>query len=62
MITAVSAWSIWGGALFPGEKDPTGGKHARWSARELTLVDSITRSIKVGRLRTQAVVRGGKNL
>ena len=31
IVTAVSAWSIWGGEMFPGEKDPTGGKHARYN-------------------------------
>lgn len=25
IVTAVAAWSIWGGDMFPGEKDPTGG-------------------------------------
>lgn len=29
IVTAVSAWSIWGGELFPGEKDPVGGKDTR---------------------------------
>lgn len=29
IVTAVSAWSIWGGEMFPGEKDPTGGKDRR---------------------------------
>lgn len=28
IVTAVSAWSIWGGEIFPGEKDPSGGKDA----------------------------------
>ena len=28
IVTAVSAWSIWGGEMFPGEKDPVGGKNA----------------------------------
>lgn len=26
IVTAVSAWSIWGGEMFPGEKDPVGGR------------------------------------
>ena len=26
IVTAVSAWSIWGGEMFPAEKDPTGGE------------------------------------
>ena len=25
IVTAVAAWSIWGGDMFPAEKDPTGG-------------------------------------
>ena len=29
IVTAVSAWSIWGGEMFPGEKDPSGGKDVR---------------------------------
>lgn len=29
IVTAVSAWSIWGGELFPGEKDPVGGKDTK---------------------------------
>ena len=29
IVTAVSAWSIWGGEMFPGEKEPIGGKGAR---------------------------------
>lgn len=26
IITAVAAWSIWGGDLFPADKEPTGGE------------------------------------
>ncbi|KAI9818084.1 MAG: hypothetical protein M1827_000709 [Pycnora praestabilis] len=25
IVTAVAAWSIWGGDVFPAEKDPSGG-------------------------------------
>ena len=25
IVTAAAAWSIWGGEIFPAEKDPTGG-------------------------------------
>jgi hypothetical protein len=25
LVTAVSLWSIWGGDMFPAEKDPKGG-------------------------------------
>ena len=25
IVTAVAAYSIWGGEMFPAEKDPTGG-------------------------------------
>lgn len=59
IVTAVSAWSIWGGEIFPGEKDPIGGKDARWMVHESTCIDSIARSINVGRLRAQAVVGSG---
>ena len=26
IVTAVAAWSIWGGDLFPADKEPTGGE------------------------------------
>lgn len=26
IVTAVAAWTIWGGEMFPAAKDPTGGK------------------------------------
>ncbi len=29
IVTAVSAWSIWGGEMFPGEKDPVGGMNTK---------------------------------
>ena len=35
IVTAVSAWSIWGGEMFPAEKDPTGGEDGWWIKRDL---------------------------
>lgn len=29
MVTAVAAWSIWGGDVFPAQQDPTGSKHTK---------------------------------
>lgn len=26
LVTAVAAWSIWGGDMFPAQKDPVGGE------------------------------------
>ncbi|KAF6232020.1 hypothetical protein HO173_009857 [Letharia columbiana] len=34
IVTAVSAWSIWGGEMFPGEKDPVGDP-SKWADSEL---------------------------
>jgi len=34
IVTAVAAWSIWGGDIFPTEKDPT-GEPEYWTTTEL---------------------------
>lgn len=47
--------------MFPAEKDPVGGEDARQIIHESPLIDTITRSIELGRLRAQAVVGSGQN-
>ncbi|KAI9724487.1 MAG: hypothetical protein M1812_000555 [Candelaria pacifica] len=34
IVTAVAAWTIWGGDMFPAEKDPTGDPE-NWTISEL---------------------------
>ncbi|CAL8576882.1 hypothetical protein XPA_002747 [Xanthoria parietina] len=36
IVTAVAAWSIWGGDMFPADKDPTGDP-AHWSESEMRI-------------------------
>ena len=50
IVTAVSAWSIWGGEMFPAEKDPVGGKNARQSLHDSPSIEIIARSIEMDRL------------
>ena len=46
--------------MFPGEKEPVGGEDARQVIHESQSIDTIARSIKVGRLGAQAVVGSGQ--
>ena len=49
IVTAVSAWSIWGGEMFPAEKDPVGGKNARQPLHDSPSIKTIARSIEMDR-------------
>ena len=49
LVTAVSAWSIWGGEMFPAEKDPVGGKNARQPLHDSPSTETIFRSIEMDR-------------
>ena len=49
IVTAVSAWSIWGGEMFPAEKDPVGGKNDRQPLHDSPSIETIARSIKMDR-------------
>lgn len=51
IVTAVSAWSIWGGEMFPAEKDPVGGKNARQPLHDSPSIKTIARSIEMDRFR-----------
>ncbi|KAH8693704.1 hypothetical protein BGW36DRAFT_429737 [Talaromyces proteolyticus] len=59
IVTAVSAWSIWGGDLFPAETDPKGDPEhwtteelKRWlRARNLLPADTIARDELIERVK-----------
>ncbi|KAJ5156732.1 hypothetical protein N7492_009535 [Penicillium capsulatum] len=44
MITAVAAWSIWGGDVFPAQQDPTGNETVASSSMSLILPIKSLRS------------------
>lgn len=49
LVTAVSVWSIWGGDMFPAEKDPAGGTNILNSSCASLLTNKI---LKPGQSRT----------
>ena len=58
LVTAVAAWSIWGGEMFPAEADPKGGKAVTLIASPSVILTNH-RSINVGRFRVEAMAGSG---